>query len=127
VIASFSYLSPTDLGWDPTCKFWDSVVGTPRPSYDSSQDIFKDCGVYDLPWVFEVDDEMFVVIKAVNEERMLSIRGRASFVVHAVTLADWETKNEKGDSCRCLGVDEILIFIRPQSTFSNNTGSDFRV
>jgi hypothetical protein len=95
VIASFSYLSPTDLGWDPTCKIWDSVEGTPRPSYELPRDIFKGRGVYDLPWVFEVDDESFVAIKAVNDKRRLSIWGRASFVVHVVTLVDWKSKNEK--------------------------------
>jgi hypothetical protein len=95
VIASFSYLSPTNLGWDPACKIWDSVVGAPRPSYDLSHNIFRECGIYDLPWVFEVDDESFVAIKAVNDKRRLSIWGRASFVVHVVTLADWESKNEK--------------------------------
>ncbi|KAF7777865.1 hypothetical protein Agabi119p4_3937 [Agaricus bisporus var. burnettii] len=95
VIASFSYLSPADLGWDSTCKVWDSATKSPRPSYKLSQDTFRGRGVYDIPWVFEVADESFVAIGPVNGKRSLSILGRASFVAHAVTLKDWENKNTK--------------------------------
>jgi hypothetical protein len=95
VIASFSYLSPGDLGWDPTCQIWDSEKGTPWPSYELSQDAFIKCGVYDIPWVLQVNDERFVVINAVDARRGLSIWGRASFVVHAVMLEDWENANDK--------------------------------
>ncbi|XP_006458684.1 hypothetical protein AGABI2DRAFT_176932 [Agaricus bisporus var. bisporus H97] len=95
VIASFSYLSPADLGWDSTCKVWDSATKSPRPSYKLSQDTFRGRGVYDIPWVFEVADESFVAIGPVNGKRSLSILGRASFVAHAVTLEDWENRNKK--------------------------------
>ncbi|EKM83213.1 hypothetical protein AGABI1DRAFT_104927 [Agaricus bisporus var. burnettii JB137-S8] len=93
VVASFSYLSPADLGWDPTCKVWDSATKSPRPSYELSQDTFRGRGVYDIPWVLEVADESFVTIGAVNGKRSLSIWGRSTFVVCAVTLVDWENKN----------------------------------
>ncbi|KAF7777870.1 hypothetical protein Agabi119p4_3942 [Agaricus bisporus var. burnettii] len=93
VVASFSYLSPADLGWDPTCKVWDSATKSPRPSYELSQDTFRGRGVYDIPWVLEVADESFVTIGAVNGKRSLSIWGRSTFVVRAVTLVDWENKN----------------------------------
>jgi hypothetical protein len=92
-IASFSYLSPGNLGWDPTCKIWDSATKTPRPSYELSQNTFIQCGVYDIPWVLRVDNEIFVVIDAVDAGRGLSIWGRASFIVHAVTLKDWQNEN----------------------------------
>ncbi|KAF7777864.1 hypothetical protein Agabi119p4_3936 [Agaricus bisporus var. burnettii] len=95
VIASFSYLSSADLGWDSTCKVWDSATKSPRPSYKLSQDTFRGRGVYDIPWVFEVADESFVAIGPVNGKRSLSISGRASFVAHAVTLEDWENRNTK--------------------------------
>ncbi|EKM83209.1 hypothetical protein AGABI1DRAFT_104925 [Agaricus bisporus var. burnettii JB137-S8] len=95
VIASFSYLSPADLGWDSTCKVWDSTTKSPQLSYKLSQNVFRECGVYDIPWVFEVADESFVAIGPVNGKRSLSILGRASFVAHAVTLEDWENRNKK--------------------------------
>ncbi|KAF7777686.1 hypothetical protein Agabi119p4_3758 [Agaricus bisporus var. burnettii] len=93
VIASFSYLSPADLGWDSTCTVWDSATNSPQASYKLSQNAFRECGVYDIPWVLEVANEKFVAIGAVNPKRGPSILGRATFVVRAVTLADWKNKN----------------------------------
>jgi hypothetical protein len=69
------------------------MTKTLLPSYKLSQGSFRERGVYDIPWVLQVDDEHFVAIKAVNGRRGLSIWGRASFVVHAVTLADWRNAN----------------------------------
>ncbi|EKM83214.1 hypothetical protein AGABI1DRAFT_104928 [Agaricus bisporus var. burnettii JB137-S8] len=93
VIASFSYLSPADLGWDSTCTVWDSATNSPQASYKLSQNAFRECGVYDIPWVLEVANERFVAIGAVNPKRGLSILGRATFIVRAVTLADWKNKH----------------------------------
>ncbi|EKM83212.1 hypothetical protein AGABI1DRAFT_89790 [Agaricus bisporus var. burnettii JB137-S8] len=95
VIASFSYLSPADLGWDPTCKVWNSATKSPQPSYELSQETFLERGVCDIPWVLEVADESFVVIGAVKDRTSLSIWGRATFVARAVTLSDWENKFAK--------------------------------
>ncbi|XP_006458689.1 hypothetical protein AGABI2DRAFT_115720 [Agaricus bisporus var. bisporus H97] len=95
VIASFSYLSPADLGWDSTCTVWNSATNSPQASYKLSQIAFRECGVYDIPWVLEVANERFVAIGAVNPKREFSILGRATFVVRAVTLADWKNNNAK--------------------------------
>ncbi|KAF7777867.1 hypothetical protein Agabi119p4_3939 [Agaricus bisporus var. burnettii] len=91
----FSYLSPADLGWDPTCKVWNSATKSPQPSYELSQETFLERGVCDIPWVLEVADESFVVIGAVKDRTSLSIWGRATFVARAVTLSDWENKFAK--------------------------------
>lgn len=53
-IASWSCLSPVQLGWDPTVHVWDGTQDV--PSYEAHMEKFM--RGFDVPWVIEAFDDM---------------------------------------------------------------------
>ena len=99
VIAGFSYLSPEQLGWDPTFQAWNGRTGV--PSYCLPLARLKGCSSpYEIPWVIDgpvigsLDaEEKYVSIRSLTLGGAQMLYGRGSIVLEVVRFGDWIARN----------------------------------
>jgi hypothetical protein len=111
-MASFSYLSPTDLGWDLTVQVWNK--GKVTPSYTASMGDYT--STFDVPWVIEGFEDrqetetsdaqnpnypaesgkvQYVAIRSLTVGDAKRLWGRGTLVLEVVSLDDWVKKRIK--------------------------------
>ncbi|KAG6895546.1 hypothetical protein C0992_000685 [Termitomyces sp. T32_za158] len=96
IVTGFSYMSPTQLGWDPAMKIYVPLTKDIKPSYLISHDLrgIYGSGRYNIHWVIDIEKdekvEKYISVAIISALRSAEICGRATIVYEVVKFDEKE-------------------------------------